>query len=233
MSPAIPHPCLCLVTSRAGVQDHTLVDQIDEAVAGGVDMVQLRDKDLPAGDLLDLAVAIKDAINGRALFLVNERADVALAAGADGVQLGELALPPAAARRIIGSDCLIGRSVHSQDGAAAAQAEGADFLVVGTMFPTASHPGVAAIGPGLVEDISSILGRNGRSIPLLGIGGINESNVGAVMRAGATGVAVITSILGASDTVEAAARLKREMLNSLDAAAAAPEWGAQRGGAGA
>ena len=210
-----------------------LLDQIDKAVAGGVDMVQLRDKEQPACDVLELAVAIKDAINGRALFLVNDRADVALAAGADGVQLGELALPPAAARRIMGPDCLIGRSVHSQDGAVAAQAQGPDFLIVGAMFPTTTHPGVNPAGPGLLRDISRQMERSGRDVPLIGIGGINESNVGAVMRAGATGVAVITSILGALDTGEAAERLKREMLNSLDTAAAAPERGAQGGGAGA
>ena len=111
MGRSIPHPCLCLVPGR-----RALLGQIDEAVAGGVDMVQLRDKELPAGDLLDLAVTVKEVISGRALLIVNDRADVALAADADGVQLGELALPPAAARRIMGPYCLIGRSVHSRGG---------------------------------------------------------------------------------------------------------------------
>ncbi len=210
-----------------------LIERIDEAVAGGVDVVQLRDKDLPGGELFDLAASIKEAINGRALFMVNERADVALAAGADGVQLGERAMPTTAARRIMGTEYIIGRSVHSPEGAAAAQAEGADFLIVGAMFSTPSHPEVSPAGPGLLHDIRRLLDANGSSIPLVGIGGINGSNAGEVMRAGATGVAVITSILAASDAGKAAARLKREMLNSLETAAAVPDSGAKGGSVGA
>ena len=222
MPPSLPQPCLCLVTGRAVGERLSLLGRIDEAVTGGVDMVQLRDKLLPADDLLDLALAMKETIKGRALFMVNERADVAAAVGADGVQLGEQAMSPAAALRVAGPECLIGRSVHTPEGAAAAQMEGADFLIVGAMFPTASHPGVAAAGPSLLEDISGLLERNGRRVPLLGIGGIKESNVGEVMRAGAAGVAVITSILGASDCGQAAAELKREMLNAWEAATPVP-----------
>ncbi len=229
----MPHPCLCLVTGRAVAGRRALLGQIDDAVAGGVDMVQLRDKELPASDLLDLAVAIQDAIKRRALFLVNDRVDVALAAGADGVQLGELALPPAAARRIVGPGRLIGRSVHSQEGAAAAQAEGADFVIVGAMFPTSTHPGVSPAGPGLLRDIRREMERSGREVPLIGIGGITEGNAGEVMRAGATGVAVITGILASADAGQAAARIKAAMLDSLDTAAAAPERGAQGGEVGA
>ena len=233
MPPSIPRPCLCLVTGPVGGERRSLLERIDEAVAGGVDMVQLRDKVLPAGELLELAVAIKETINGRALFMVNERADVAAAAGADGVQLGERAMPLAAARRVVGPECLIGRSVHSPEGAAAAQVEGADFLIVGAMFPTASHPGVAAAGPRLLEDISRLLERNGGSVPLMGIGGITESNAGEVMRAGAAGVAVITSILGASDSGQAAAGLKRALLNAWEAAAPVPDREPKGGRVGA
>ena len=196
-------------------------------------MVQLRDKELPAGELLELAVAIKETINGRAMFMVNDRADVAAAVGADGVQLGERSMPPAAARRVVGPECLIGRSVHSPEGAAVAQVAGANFLIVGAMFPTSSHPGAAAAGPGVLENISRLLERNGRAVPLIGIGGITERNAGEVMRAGASGVAVITSILAASDTGQAAARLKREMVTSLENAAPVPDRGLAGGGVGA
>ena len=165
--------------------------------------------------------------------IVNDRADVALAAGADGVQLGESALPPAVARRIMGPNCLIGRSVHSLEGAAAAQAEGADFLVVGAMFPTTTHPGVSPAGPGLLRDISRLMDASEEAIPLFGIGGITEHNAEEVMRAGATGVAVITSILASADAGLAAARLKRAMLDSLDTAVAGTDKSAKGGGAGA
>ncbi len=222
---SIPEPCLCLVTGPTVGGRRSLLERIDEAVAGGVDMVQLRDKELPAGEMLELAVAMKETINGRARLMVNGMADTALATEADGVQLGELAMTPSEARRVVGPNCLIGRSVHSPEGAAAAQAEGVDFLLVGAMFSTASHPGIPPAGSGLLKDVRRRLERGGRSLPILGIGGINESNAGEVMRAGATGVAVITAILGASDAGQAAAGLKREMLNAWEAAAALPGKG--------
>ena len=175
-------------------------------------MVQLREKDLPGGELLELATSIKRTIDGRALLIINERADVALAAGADGVQLGEEALPLAVARRVMGPQCLLGRSVHSEEGAA--QAQGAHFLIVGAMFATRSHPGTVPAGSRLLRDIARLLERRAASVPLIGIGGITETNLGEVMRAGATGVAVITSILASPDPRQEAMKLKRAMLDT-------------------
>ena len=113
----LPKPCLCLVTDRNVGDPTTLVSRVAQAVDGGVDLVQLREKDLPGGILLELAHEIKQAIGDRAALVVNERIDVALAAGGLGVQLGEEALPVHTARRILGPGFLIGRSVHSVDGA--------------------------------------------------------------------------------------------------------------------
>ena len=107
-------------------------------------MVQLRAKELPGGSLLNLASQLKRAIEGRALLLANERVDVASVAGADGVQLGEEALPVKAARTLLPVNAIVGRSVHSVPGAREAQSEGADFLLVGTMFATGSHPGAGS-----------------------------------------------------------------------------------------
>ena len=170
---------------------------------GGVDLVQLRDKDLPAGELLGLATSLLDAIDGRAKLIVNDRADVALAVGAQGVQLGEEGLPVSAARKTLGSTALIGRSVHSELSAAQAETDGADFLIVGTIFASRSHPGGEPAGTDLMRRIS----RNCR-LPLIGIGGITLENAPAVIEAGASGVAVITNILAASDPEAAAGRLK-------------------------
>ena len=206
------------MTDRTVGDRCTLVERIADAVAGGVDMVQLREKGLPGGQLLELAVCIKDAIDSRALLIINERADVALAAGADGIQLGEEALPLAAARRVMGPQCLLGRSVHSEIGAARAQEEGADFLIVGAMFATRSHPGAAPAGTRLLKDIAGRLECRMTPVPLIGIGGITESNLGEVMGAGALGVAVITSILGAPDPKRQAAELKRAMLDTWKSA---------------
>ena len=155
---------------------------------------------------MELARTVKEAIADRALLVVNERVDVALAAGASGVQLGEEALPAAIARDILGPDSLIGRSVHSVAGADEAVAQWADFLVVGTMYSTRSHPGAAPAGPELIRQISRLC-----DIPLIGIGGINEENLGEVLAAGATGVAVITRILDAADPEAAARKLKQAM----------------------
>lgn len=210
----IPEPCLCLVTDRTVGDPHTFVERIEAAVDGGVDMVQLRETDLPGGELFKLANSVKQTIAGRAILLINERVDVALAVGADGVQLGEKAMPLTVIRRLTGSQCLLGRSVHSEAGAVQAQVEGAYFLVVGTMFATSSHPGVAPGGPRLLRAIGRKLESRRAPLPLIGIGGITENNLGEVMREGATGVAVITSILASPDPRQEAIKLKREMLNT-------------------
>ena len=165
-------------------------------------MVQLREKDLSAGQLLALAWRLRKLTSGRALLLVNDRLDVALACGADGVQLGEEALPPRAARQVAGEGLLLGRSVHSVEGAVEAEAEGADLLVLGTIFPTRSHPGRRAAGVSLVEQVSSRV-----HIPVLAIGGAKVENVGAVIEAGASGAAVISAISRSRDPEQASRAL--------------------------
>ena len=206
MAISLPQPLLCLVTDRTLGDQATMVDRIAAAVAGGVDMVQIREKDLPGGLLLDLVQEIRRAAGDGPLLMVNERADVALAAGAAGVQLGEEGLPVSIAREILGPRQLVARSVHSVEGAMEAASQGADLLVVGTMFATRSHPGAAAIGPVLINQISQRC-----NTPMIGIGGINSANLGEVLKAGACGVAVISSILAADYPEEAARELKQAM----------------------
>lgn len=176
-------------------------------------MVQLREKDLPGGTLLELATSIKQAIAGRALLVINERADVALAVGADGVQLGEDALPLAEARKVVGLGTLIGRSVHSEGAAVQAGIGGADFLVVGTMYATRSHPGASPAGPPLMERIARSPTLQAAPLPLIGIGGITAENAGWIIQAGGSGVAVITSLLASEDPAEEARKLKQAMLH--------------------
>ena len=206
----LPDPCLCLVTDRTVGDEATLVTRVTEAVAGGVDMVQLREKDLHGAQLLDLAQRLREAIGDRALLVVNERVDVAAALPAQGVQLGEDAIPVAAARRILGPDMVIGRSVHSVEGAEQAVRDGADFLVVGTMFASRSHPGEEPAGPELLQRIVP-----GCPLPAIGIGGITADNCWQVMEAGAVGVAVITGILADPRPGEAARKLKEALLAAI------------------
>ena len=207
----LPRPCLCLVTDRRVCPADELPGRVGDAVAGGADVVQLRDKEMPGAALLELAERLREVIAGRALLLINERADVAMAARADGVQLGEAALPTGAVRAIMGDAAVIGRSVHSVSGACGAAESGADFLLVGTMFASNSHPGEEPSGPDLLSRITSA----GVTVPMLGIGGITEYNAGQVMAAGASGVAVITGVLAHDDPCAAAQRLKNSMADAV------------------
>ena len=192
-------PCLALVTDRRLCQALSLEEAVTQAVEGGANLVQLREKDLPAADLLALAEKLRAVTQGRALFLVNDRLDVALACSADGVHLPELGLPVAAARRLAGEGFIIGRSVHSVAEAVRAQEEGADYVQVGTIFASRSHPDQPVAGLGLLEAVAAAV-----SIPILAVGGITAANVGEAMAAGARGAAVISAILGAPSTREAA-----------------------------
>ena len=208
-----PYPALCLVTDRLRCNGRSVECVVDAAVDGGVNIVQLREKDLPAAELYSLALRVKNIVGDRALLFVNDRLDVALAAGVDGVQLGESALPVEAARRIAGDSLLLGRSVHSVSGAMEAKSQGADLLTLGTIFPTASHPGVRTGGSELVGEVAAAV-----SIPFLGIGGIDASNAGRVIKEGAAGVAVISAISTAQDPALAAT----ELCNAMRAAVRNP-----------
>jgi thiamine-phosphate pyrophosphorylase len=196
----LPPPLVCLVTDGQRPAGD-LMDRVEAAVAGGVGMVQLREKQRPAGELLALACELRERLAGRALVLVNDRLDVALAARADGVHLPAAGLPARAARAVAPS-LLIGRSVHSAEEAAQAAKDGVDYLVLGTIFATATHPGTAPGGLALVR-----AARARVDLPLLGIGGITPENAAAVIGAGADGVAVVSAILVAPDPRAAARAL--------------------------
>ena len=202
-------PCLCLVADCSVVSPDELTDRVAAAVEGGVSLVQLRAKEMPGGLMLSLTDDLLRAIAGRAALLVNERVDVAAIARVSGVQLGEQALPAPASRRLLPPGSLVGRSVHAVDGAQQAVTDGADFLVVGTMFATGSHPGEEPAGPALMRDVAVHC-----SLPLIGIGGITPGNVDDVVCAGASGVAVIRSILAANDPRSASEELRSALEES-------------------
>ncbi|MBI4299222.1 MAG: thiamine phosphate synthase [Chloroflexi bacterium] len=206
---AFPVPCLCMVTDRHHYRGISLEEVVSLAVEGEVNLVQLREKDMASGRLLRLAHSLKKITQGKALLFVNDRVDVALACGADGVQLGEEALPVSAVRHLAGEGLIIGRSVHSVEGAVKAQAEGADFLIVGTVFLSPSHPIGRAAG---VELLASVAQRV--SIPFLAIGGIKEDNIHQVIEAGASGAAIISAISTSDDPRATTKALVHEMIRS-------------------
>ncbi len=196
----LPHPTLCLITDPA-VPD--LVTKVEAALSAGVNMVQLRGHQLQAIELYRLALALHPLCQRyQAAFIVNDRIDVGLAAGADGFQLGMRSLPLAAARLVIGEAYLLGASVHSCEQALAAAGE-ADFLLAGTIFPSATHPGEPPCGTGLLSKIKQLL----PTYPLLAVGGITSTNAGEAMQAGADGIAVITALLSAANVEQAVSEL--------------------------
>ena len=162
-------------------------------------MVQLREKSLSTGDLYRLAVTLRRVTLGKAILTINDRTDVALAVDADGVHLPSDSLPACVVKKVGGGRLLVGRSVHSVEEAVVAESDGVDYLILGTIYGTASHPGRPPSGPGLIEAVKARVRTH-----LYAIGGINASNAGEAMRAGADGVAVIRSILGALDPRTAA-----------------------------
>ena len=200
---------LYLVTDRHQTGGRLLLDVVRAALRGGVRAVQLREKDLPAGALLALARDLTDLAKPyEARVLINERADICLAAGSAGVHLPATGLPVSVARGLVGPGRLIGASAHSADEAARAEKEGADFVVLGPIFDT---PSKRAFGPpiGLSELERA---RMRCRVPLFGIGGITTDCVREVLTAGARGVAVIGSVMAAEDVEHAA----REFLHVLE-----------------
>jgi thiamine-phosphate pyrophosphorylase len=192
---------LYLVTDRLRVTGGDLLAAVERALAGGVRAVQLREKDLPGGKLYELALAVREltARHGARL-LVNDRVDVALAAGADGVHLGVASIPPGDARRLLGPKALIGCSTHDLRELAEAAAGGADFATFGPVYAT---PSKAAYGPP-VGVVALRRACAASRVPVFALGGIGAGNVREVLGAGAWGVGAIGAILSAPDPFAAA-----------------------------
>ena len=173
------------------------------AVVGGADVIQLRDKEKSSRELYAIACEMRGICAGRALFFVNDRLDVALAAGADGVHLGQDDLPIEAARRIAPEGFLIGISVGNADEARVAEAAGADYVAVSPVFSTSSKAD-AGTGYG-ISAIQEI--RTAVHCPVIGIGGINADNAAELIWAGLDGVAVISAVVSATAVTAAAQNL--------------------------
>lgn len=178
---------------------------LDAALRGGVDVVQLRDKDLSDDDLVAAAEPFRRACERHGgLFVLNDRPDLVERCGADGVHVGQGDLPVVEARRLVGDDRLVGLSTHSRE--TMENAGGADYLGVGTIFATPTKPDNDAAGIELVR-----VARYATRLPWFAIGGIDHSNVADVVAHGAHGVAVVRAIRDAADPESAARALKAEL----------------------
>ncbi|MGA2286173.1 MAG: thiamine phosphate synthase [Dehalococcoidia bacterium] len=199
-------PSLCLVTDRRVCADKTLDEVVAQAIEGGANVIQMREKDLPAAELFTLGVRLRAVTKNRSLLLINDRLDVAQACGADGVQLPDSGLPTSVARWVMGRHALIGRSVHDTEAAKRAETDGADMVLVGPVFKTDSKPDAEPVGVELVKEIAESV-----PLPVIAIGGITPENAGDVIRAGAAGVAVISAICAADEPRAAAKALMEAM----------------------
>ncbi|MET4093387.1 thiamine phosphate synthase [Arthrobacter sp. UYCu712] len=207
-------------------------DFVDAAFAGGVDIIQLRDKSIEAAEELELLEVLRQAAgrHGRP-WAVNDRADLASLSGAPVFHIGQKDIPLAAARGFLGADTMIGLSTHSPEQveaaiAASAAGTGLGYFCVGPVWATPTKPGRSAVGLDLVRyaasavrraeaaDDGTVGGTDGRTVPWFAIGGIDLGNVGQVVEAGARRIVVVRAITEANDPAGAA----RALLAALDAA---------------
>ncbi|MDE2323013.1 MAG: thiamine phosphate synthase, partial [candidate division NC10 bacterium] len=191
---------LCVITDRELRRGLSHVEIAMQAVKGGASMIQLRDKAAGPRQLLYEARQITQLCRAHGVaFIVNDRLDLALAADADGVHLGQDDLPPWKARTLLGTGKILGVSTHSIEQAIRAAEQGADYLGIGPLFATATKAtGYEPVGCDTIRQLRARL-----PLPIVAIGGISLSNVGEVIRSGAAGVAVISAIVGTDDITTA------------------------------
>ena len=196
---------LYAVTDRralpAGV---TLAQAVEAALDGGVTCLQLREKEASAGEILALARTLLPLCRARRVpLLINDRVDIALAAGADGVHLGQEDLPLPEARALLGPDRILGATAHTVEEALRAQAEGADYLGVGAMFPTGTKTNTVPTSADTLKAICAAV-----SIPVVAIGGVTAQNLPTLAGTGIAGAAVVSAIFSQSDLTAAARALR-------------------------
>lgn len=195
---------LYLVTDRSFLKDKPLQQAVEEAILGGVTLVQLREKNASTREFYEIAKEVKKVTDHyKVPFLINDRLDIAQAVNADGVHLGQSDMPLITARKILGKDKIIGISAGNVDEALEAEKNGADYVGIGTIFFTGTKKDIdTPIGiEGLRKIYSSI------NIPAVAIGGVNGSNFREVLSTGVDGISVISAILGKSDITAASKAL--------------------------
>jgi thiamine-phosphate pyrophosphorylase len=199
---------LYLVTDRQLLAGKDLAATVEQAILGGATLVQLREKDASTRDFYQQAVLIKQiTVKYHVPLIINDRADIALAVDADGLHIGQEDLPLHIARQIVGPEKLIGVSTTTLEQALAAEAAGADYLGIGAVFPTGTKSDADSVS---LEELRAIKAK--LRIPIVAIGGINETNINSVMAVGVDGAAVVSAIIARPDPLRAAAQLRELMV---------------------
>lgn len=185
-----------LVTDSGLSKKGTLSD-VRDAVESGCKIIQYREKDKSTKEMINEASKIRKICGDSAVFLVNDRIDVALAAGADGVHIGQDDMPLETARKLLGADKIIGLTVHNRDEAIEAEKNGADYVGLGPIFDTSTKKDAGkGIGPYNIREV-----KNAIKIPLVAIGGINKENCGSVIKNGADSLAIISAVVCSDDVI--------------------------------
>lgn len=199
---------LYLITDRHQAGGRPLTEVVRRSLEGGVRAVQLREKDLSGAELCRLAAELRRLTSDfNARLIINDRLDIALAVEADGVHVGVSSLPVAVVRRVMGKGKIIGYSAHSIEEALRAQADNADFVTFGPLFPT---PSKAAYGePCGVKKLANAV--SALDIPVIALGGISPANITEALSANVQGIAVISAIMAAADPRGAAASLLKKI----------------------
>lgn len=205
----LPSP-LYAILDRSVAGSRSLVDLLDLVLAGGCRLIQLREKTMPPVDLLPVARHFaRRCREVGAFFIVNDRADIAVAADAQGLHVGQDDMPAREARRLLRAGMVLGVSTHDEVQARSAVADGADYVAVGSIFPTTSRAGFQLVGTDLIRRV-----RPAVPVPLVAIGGITADNAAEVIDAGADGVAVISAICAHPDPESATRALLDRLRNA-------------------
>ena len=194
---------LYAVTDRAWLNGETLESQVEKALKGGATFVQLREKELDEEMFLEEAKKIKKlCAEYHVPFVINDNVDIALKVDADGVHVGQSDIPAHTARELLGPDKIIGVSAYNKELAVEAQKEGADYLGVGDVFGTSTKAGTHHVEIDILREIC-----NAVKIPVVAIGGVNQSNVAKLADTGVSGAAVISAIIASKNITEAATNM--------------------------
>ena len=196
---------LYLVTDRNLMSCDTIEQSVEQAIAGGASIVQLREKDCSSREFYELALRVKKITQPKGVpLIINDRIDICLAADADGVHLGQSDIPCRTAREILGNDKIIGVSAALPEEAVQAQNDGADYLGVGAVFTTSTKSDTRAVSPDIIKKIRSAV-----TIPFVVIGGINSDNIKQLYGLGINGAAVVSAIVAQNDITAAAREMRK------------------------
>lgn len=196
--------CLYAVTDRAWVGKQTLLEQVEDALKGGVTCVQLREKKLEKEKFLEEALEMKKLCTKYQIpFIINDNVEIALKCKADGIHVGQSDMEAGNVRKLVGEHMIIGVSVRTVEEAVAAEKAGADYLGVGAMFPTSTKLDAADVSYETLKEICNTV-----TIPVVAIGGINKNNMQELAGTGVDGIALVSAIFAAENIEETCRELK-------------------------